>query len=333
MFDVVPSPVPLVLARDHFQGQPPHRDPFLVRIHPGVYAPRSVWAKLHPWERYLARVHAVRLTWTEPTFLLESAAVLQGLPLFGEPLHVHVLGGTNGLTAAHSTSKGAVRIHHLRDPRPTVTADGCSIIDVAHTVIDLARALPPAFAVAVADAGLRRLEATADELAARAHAQSVRRGRRRLDDVLGWVDPLAESAGESVSRVVIAWLGFPAPESQVWFHSEGFRDRSDFFWRKARIIGESDGYGKYDATNVAAAKAHFIEEKKREDRLRRQVDGFARWEMSDALSPRRLDLKLRSAGLLAERRPNETMLMTLRSNPRSHPPQKKPAAAEPYRLR
>ncbi|UUT35080.1 hypothetical protein [Microbacterium elymi] len=89
---------------------------------------------------------------------------------------------------------------------------------------------------------------------------------------------LAESAGESLSRAVTEWLGYEEPELQVGFAYEGARDRVDFYWRRLRRIGESDGYGKYDANDAAAMKAHFVVEKTREDRLRRHEGGFIRWE-------------------------------------------------------
>jgi hypothetical protein len=91
----------------------------------------------------------------------------------------------------------------------------------------------------------------------------------------------------------------------------------DFYFRSQGVSGESDGYGKYDATDVAKAKAHFVAEKRREDRLRRHERGFLRWEMSDAMHPNRLDEKLRAVGLRPIRSRQTAMLASLRSNPRS----------------
>ncbi len=85
---------------------------------------------------------------------------------------------------------------------------------------------------------------------------------------------------------VIEWLGYELPEQQVEFRYEGARDRVDMYWRRLRMIGESDGYGKYDASDVAASKAHFVREKLREDRLRRH--GVASSARTLASNPRSL---------------------------------------------
>jgi hypothetical protein len=63
--------------------------------------------------------------------------------------------------------------------------------------------------------------------------------------------------------------------------------------------------------------AHFIREKKREDRLRRHEGGFVRWDWGDAIRFEPLDGKLRAAGLapLYPRQP--WLLDTLARNPRS----------------
>lgn len=88
------------------------------------------------------------------------------------------------------------------------------------------------------------------------------------------------------------------------FAYEGHIDRTDFSWRRLRLLGESDGYGKYDAEDVESTKQHFIREKQREDRLRRYEGGFARWDGADAVEWKGLDRKLAA----------------LATNPRSLPP-------------
>jgi hypothetical protein len=78
-------------------------------------------------------------------------------------------------------------------------------------------------------------------VSARGRAQSNRRGVRQLDWVQARATAESESAGESVSRAVIEGLGYEEPELQREFFYEGVTDRSDFYWRRLRIIGESDG--------------------------------------------------------------------------------------------
>lgn len=287
----------------------------LHRVRAGVYAVRSEWEALAPWERYSARVHAVAQTWSAPVFCLESAAALRCLPVFGEPREIHLLGAV-GTT----WREGDVVVHGLRGERVVDGDRGLLSTSIDDTATDLCRVLPPAFALAVADHVLRLPGATPTDFAAHGRAEANRRGLRRLDWVQERATSTAESVGESVSRAVIEWLGCAAPDLQVEFHHEGVDDRVDFHWRGARVIGESDGYGKYDAADPDAMKAHFIREKRREDRLRRHEGGFVRWDRSDTIRWRPLDEKLGSADVPRIRPRQDALLATLASNPRSFAP-------------
>jgi hypothetical protein len=309
----------LLLAREH----PPtlhrlDRDAALHRIRAGVYVPRREWNALAPWDRYRLRVHAVARTWTGPVFCLESAASLHRMPVFGEPRLIHLMhaGGT-------SWREGDVVVHGTRDGSDPRAVDGMLVTSVEDTMLDLCRVLPPAFALGVADHTARRLGASAAaRLGERGRDQWNRRGVRQLDWIDEHLDPAAESVGESCSRAVITWLGYERPESQVRFAYEGVEDRVDFYFRRQRIIGESDGYGKYDAADAEASKQHFIREKLREDRLRRHESGFARWDWGDTMAWRPLDRALRAAGLHPIRSQDRRGLATLATNPRSLPTQR-----------
>lgn len=65
-------------------------------------------------------------------------------------------------------------------------------------------------------------------------------------------------------------------------------------------------------------KAHFVAEKRREDRLRRHLDGFARWDWHDAVGVTGLDSIL-AARLPRVRPREESMLLTLATHPRTLP--------------
>ncbi len=281
-----------------------------------MYAVESEWRKLPPWDRYLARVHAVALTRPQTVFCLESAAVLLGLPIFGEPRDIHVL-NTHRRT---SNRNGEVFVHVSHDEREVSSWAWMSATSVAHTVADLVRVLPPAFGLAVADASISPAQSgacTIEQIGALARDQVNRRGRRVLHWVLERANPRAESSGESVSRAVIEWLGYPSPELQATFRFEGAVDRTDFRWEEHDMVGESDGYGKYDASDPIAMKAHFIAEKLREDRLRRHIGRFARWDWRDTMRVTPLDRALGSAGLPRTGPAQHAMLATLRQHPRS----------------
>jgi len=304
-----PSPAVLIRAADAALLGIRLRDH--VRVRPGIYTPAHEWERLAPWERYLARVHAYALVNPYAIFCLESAAALLGLPLFGHPRHIHTIdaGGT-------SRAYGDVRVHASTDGCDAVTDAGISATTLAETSLALMRVLPPAFGLAVGDAACAR-GVGSEELQALANASSARRGRSLLRWLLPRLTPSSESVGESVSRAVIEWCGFAMPEIQAEMTVELHAYRLDFFWRAARVAGESDGYGKYSG-DAEATTAALIREKQREDRLRRHLAGFARWSMADALQVAPLRHALLSAGVPLVAPPRTALLKSVAHNPRSH---------------
>lgn len=202
----------------------------------------------------------------------------------------------------------------LTTPR-VVEAGGFLLTASADTAVSLARTLPPAWGVAAVDATISKRQlglCTIAEIRDAFSLQVDRRHRRRCVWAIEHADPRSESVGESVSRAVIGWLGFEEPELQHPFHFEGHDDRCDFYWPRSGIAGESDGYGKYRSA------ADLIAEKRREDRLRRHLRGFARWDWNDAMRAEPLRRALASSGVPRIRPPDPTMLATLA--PSSHRP-------------
>lgn len=325
------SGITLYLSRDEdllHNGR--NRDRLFARVRRGVYVEAKQWAKLAPWERYRVRVEAVAMTWTAPIFCLESAAAPLGLPIFGEPSDVHLLD-----PGGKSRRFGDIVIHACTEEVATATQSGTTTTSLTETALDLCRVLPPAFALATADSAIRMLasDGLTFDVGALGREHANRRGRRQLDWVGRRATGVAESTGESVSRAVIEWLGFDAPELQTWFAHENAADRADFYWRHQRVIGESDGYGKYDASDSERSKAQFIAEKVREDRLRRYESGFARWDWGDTMRATPVGDKLSRAGLQPTRPRQQALLATLRTNPRSLPPVPKKVVGDRSRTR
>ena len=58
---IAPSPVVLHVASDAAPTARPRDDRTLVPVRHGVWADAAAWRALAPWDRYLARVHAVAL--------------------------------------------------------------------------------------------------------------------------------------------------------------------------------------------------------------------------------------------------------------------------------
>jgi hypothetical protein len=279
----------------------------LRRIVPGVYAPADEWQKLTPWHRYLCRVHAVARSRPRAVFCLESAAVLLGLPVFGEPAEVHVL-------TSHGTSRsaGGVREHRSGDHRSLLTLDGLRVTSPVDTVVDLARSRHTAVGITSIDAFLRLDEpGSIDALHETNAGRLSRRGARFADLAISQGTALAETPIESVSRCVISWLGYPAPELQREFRgSNGELYRVDAFWPDEDVIGEADGRQKYDGSIDLPARTVY-QEKLREDDLRRFVEGFARWGWYETIQYRKLDGILRVAGLRPLRPERTGPLLTL----------------------
>jgi very-short-patch-repair endonuclease len=80
-------------------------------------------------------------------------------------------------------------------------------------------------------------------------------GLERAREVVEFADMRAESALESIARVLFRDYGFPVPDLQV--HLGGTVEplaRVDFYWRQFRTIAEVDGGLKYSDPERARAQ-------------------------------------------------------------------------------
>ncbi len=215
-----------------------------------------------------------------------SAAVLHGLPVWAEDVaRVHL---------TRSRSQGAKRRSVVEVHGATLTADDVTVLDgvpvttLTRTVLDLARTVAVERSVAAGDRALA-VGLTASELQHRlvglSHWPGVRRARRAVD----LLDPLSESAGESVSRVRLLRDGLPRPTLQ---HEVTDRDgvlvgRADFAWREHRTLGEFDGKVKYGRLlrDQRSVPDVVYAEKVREDALRDLGWQVVRWVWADLYRP------------------------------------------------
>lgn len=301
---VLASPVPLLRRADDPSLRVGIDARTLHRVRVGVYAPADQWMGLPPWQKYLARIHAVALKRPSAIFTHESAAALLGLPVLGDLRTIHVLVARKG----DARRTGDIQGHHVIDELPLVRGVGVCATSGPTTAIEIARARHPAYGLAVADALLRDGRIRGDQLLALNEARDSSRGRLLAEWCLERATADAESVLESVSRAVIEWLGFPDPQLQSRFLIDGAEYRTDFCWPDHRIIGEADGDTKYTGDDGADA---VIREKKREDALRRSVRGFARWGWRELRVPDRLGSILGAAGLSPIRRRCTVPLHTL----------------------
>ncbi|MGB4777780.1 type IV toxin-antitoxin system AbiEi family antitoxin [Microbacterium sp.] len=239
-----PSPVTLLRGTElpHPERAVARGD--VVRVRAGVFAPAAQWRRLRPWERYLARVHAVALVRPDAIFCHESAAVLVGMPVVGDPVTVHVLVAA---TEAARESAG-IRSHRAAALPDLITVGGIVVTTPAVTAVTLARYRHHALGLAATDAALRLDPLLSrDALSTENESRPTGRGRNTARWALTRASAQRESALESLSDAVREWLGFPAPELQHAFvAADGTVDRGDQWWENLGLLGEPDGEFKYD---------------------------------------------------------------------------------------
>ena len=271
----------------------------LIKVHRGVYVASGVWERLSPTDRYRLRVAAAAEVAREPLVLSHrSAAAIWGMPLVGAP--------PDDVEVLTSRTNGSRREHGFRrraSPMPTrhLTREaGMVVTSIERTVVDLAASMPFPQGVAVVDWALARGIERRD-LGALAGDLALGRRETAAQRAIAFGDGRSGSAGESLSRVLIHRLGFPAPELQVRFEDRhGLIGVVDFYWADAGLIGEFDGRVKYEDEAMLAGRRPvdvLMSEKRREDRLRRTGRGVARWVWDD-LTPQRLGPILLDAGLV-----------------------------------
>jgi hypothetical protein len=192
-------------------------------------------------------------------------------------------------------------VHRFAAPLPpdeVVVVDGLAVTSLPRTVIDLARTLPFADAVAAADAALR-LGVHPVLLAETLQRASGRPGVAAARRVVAFADGRSESAGESHSRVMLHRIGLPPSTLQLSVVDSSGRlvGRCDFGWEQQRTLGEFDGrvkYGRLLRPGEPAADVVY-REKCREDALRDEGWQMVRWGSADLQHEQVVAARLRRA--------------------------------------
>ncbi len=190
-------------------------------------------------------------------------------------------------------------------PTSVQRIQGVLVTSPARTLIDLARDGRFRDAVAAMDfarssaGGSLSREALRTELELHPLKGSVRALR-----AIEFSSELSMSPLESLSRVVLAELGFPAPELQKEVRTRGGTRLLDFWWPEERVAGECDGRVKYSAERYTAGRSAeevVWAEKLRENEFTEYGARFVRWTWRDCFEPERLAIRLRMAGLRQSR--------------------------------
>lgn len=285
----------------------------LERIRRGVYLrPRppdpTESAAERGARRYLALVRASAHALERPVYTSYSAAALMGLPILGRwPDSVYVM----SRDAHGSRRRGVIAVARTHEPE-VVHVGELAVTSVEFTIVQLCRHAPLGAALVAADAALlvprSRTAPPARTTLARLAAEHERLtpypGSRRTDAVLRRTVNAAETPLETASRLVIEELGFAAPvlQRELWLPDLQRMAYLDFWWPGVDVAGEADGHGKYRGDRGEATIDAVIDEKDREDAIRGQVRGFARWNWADMWRREPLRTRLLRAGVPLERR-------------------------------
>jgi hypothetical protein len=250
------------------------------RLFRGVYVDALVWAALDRRAQHLCVVHGRTLALGDGWHAARrSGAIAHRLPLLGGVPTVPQL--VRAPTARTGTTSRHERLASLR-PEDSQVIDGLTVTSRARLAVDIARGESLRSAIVVADAALRA-GTTREELVSAARYCSAWPNGLAAMRVAELADGLSESPLESISRVAVHELGFPAPELQVLVVlGDEVLARLDFLWRATNTIGQADGALKY------TGKQDVLADKLQDERLEDLGFEVVRWPWAAAWKPKEL---------------------------------------------
>jgi very-short-patch-repair endonuclease len=261
----------------------------LHRVRRGVYVGRSTWEAAPPWERYRITVQGVLLGHPGWAASHHAALALHRLPLHAVDLR------RVDVVAEVGTSKRRAGVHVHRRTAPTVEVDGLPAVSVAQACLTACAVSGLDAGVVAMDAALHSGACTREALDLAAADHGVRSGARRARLAVSLADPLAESPGETRTRLLLGRLGLPVRSQVEVFDARGFVGRVDLLVGD-RVVVEFDGLTKYAGAQGAA---ELVREKQREDRLRAAGYRVVRVTWADLRDPEALLARVRAALLSA----------------------------------
>ncbi len=252
----------------------------------GVFVPAATLDRItnpHDRERrmHLARASAALQRYPDAGLGVESAALAQGLSLWGPvPHHVALI-----VPVDRPVGPRAPVRFTCADVPETHWSTSVRATNPARTCIDLARRRPLAQALAALDAAIRTGQASPAELARMLRECAGLRGEWKARTALVHASAMRESPLESASWAYFVLYHVPLPEMQVTIVDMRGRPiaRVDYWWKKARLVGECDGQVKY-----GDRRTHY-EEKRREDELRAEGNDVIRWGAGNLHGPQLAD--------------------------------------------
>ncbi|KQO94427.1 hypothetical protein [Leifsonia sp. Leaf264] len=273
----------------------------------GVYLTAGVRRGMTELEKHRVLALAVGEQRVRPVYAGFTAAVMHGLPVVdGFSREVFLLSPTTS-----GRRRNGVVEFGRRELVGLVEVDGVTATAVPDTVIDVARSRSLLQALVMADAALRVDRfgerpplCTPGDLRSAFERRLPFPGSKRVAAVIDRSTTQAEGPLETLSRLRIEELGFPAPSLQHPVRlPSGSTVYLDLAWPAHRAWGEADGDGKYlgvlsDPEDSRSPGQIVIAEKKREQEVRSALRWeCGRWDWAEAWSGRPLAAKLLALGL------------------------------------
>lgn len=259
------------------------------RIRHGAYVEQTVWDQAQDDPALMRRliVSAAMAALREPAFAYgQVAAELHGLPLEGAGPKVLEIVRPQGKDLRSATTRVQTRnrledvkiLGRSLDDEPVTLIYGVPTIGLSSAAITAAAQFRREYAVGVFDAALRR-GVTVAELTDATPRWMAAKGVVAASRLVDLARPGAESVLESISRVRLMDRGLPEPVLQQDFvDARGLIGRADMWWPELNVVGEADGFAKYD--DIGDLRA----EKIREDRLRSLGLVVVRWTWDEIWS-------------------------------------------------
>lgn len=256
----------------------------LVRVGPGGYAPAELWQQQDLRGRHLLAVRAALARHPGAVVAAESAAVVWGLPLPGDPPVAPVLLRPRSSDRPEHGRRGAVTMRRAwLAAAESTSVGGIRTTTAQRTFVDLARHLDLPWSLAVADAVRRRTACSAEDLVLAVDRHPAARGQVRARLAAVSSVGLAESPLESLARGVQLGLGLPVPAVQVWIGAERPEFRVDMLVEEHATVVEADGRLKYEGSTATPGQVWV--DKRRTDRLLDLGYDMCRFVFADARRP------------------------------------------------
>jgi hypothetical protein len=135
-------------------------------------------------------------------------------------------------------------------PQDVCVIQGIRMTTPLRTALDLGCRLGQRDALAALDGFMRVCAVTRADLQGELPRYRRRRGVVQLRQLVQLASELAESSGESWTRMAIIQAGLPAPELQHWVEVNGVpRYRLDLAYPKSKIAVEYDGHEFHDSAD------------------------------------------------------------------------------------